>query len=267
MDDERKIIPILESGQGQPPAAPSPTGRVGRPWWVETPTAEAILDHMHTCKNLGVIGVVVGHPGCGKSAATRRFAEKNRHTIVLKMSPATADLPSALALLGTRLGVIIQSRSNHHVSVAIEQRLREEWATSALVIDEAQHLTPPALEQFRHLHDLTQIGMVFVGNYTFQKSYSNEKIAAFAAFRDRIGARLDLSSSPTVEDLIAFSRHHGITSPNSLDFLSRVLAAGGGLHVVDNIIKRAEYNTNGAPVKLEHLHLAADAVGVGRKGA
>jgi DNA transposition AAA+ family ATPase len=263
MSDERKIIPILEPGQGGEPS----TGRVGRPWWVETPTSQAILDHMTTCKDLGIIGVVIGPPGCGKSAAAKRFAEKHRHTIVLKVSPATADLPSAMALLGTRLGVIVQTRSNHHVSVAIEQRLREEWATSAIVIDEAQHLMAPALEQFRHLWDASGCGMVFVGNYTFQNSYNSEKVAAFAAFRDRIGARLDLSASPTADDLIAFCRHHGVAGARELNFLARVLGQGGGLHVVDNIIRMAEHLTNGGPVKVEQLTQAAEIVGAGRKSA
>ena len=107
------------------------------------------------------IALLCGESGSGKSAAVRMFCQTNERCRLF-LSSAEFTYPQALFdhLVCDVLNISMKKRGLPQLFPAAVEALRKE---SLLVIDEADLLPPKCLSQLRRLHDLSGVGMVFVG--------------------------------------------------------------------------------------------------------
>ena len=98
-------------------------------------------------------GMVVlhGDAGIGKTEGAKKFLRDNPHsTVLLTVTPTTGSLNCVIKLLARALGAA-ELRSRMDTMINIRSKLA--GTNKVIVIDEAQHLKLPALEELRSLTD------------------------------------------------------------------------------------------------------------------
>ena len=161
------------------------------PEWVSMPTGRRIQAGLSYAHMAGDICVVYGGAGLGKTKTARRYAETRPNAWLATMSPATSALGPCLERLAGACGVRPVGRA-----ARLESDLRERLSGSRglLIVDEAQHLSPRALEGLRALHDATDVGLAMLGNeMIYARLTGGRRAAEFAQLYSRIGKRVRLT--------------------------------------------------------------------------
>lgn len=116
-------------------------------------------------------GMVVlhGDAGIGKTEGARKFLHDYPHsTVFITATPTTGSLNCIIKLLARALGVP-EMRGRMDTMLAIREKLA--GTNKVVIIDEAQHLRLPALEELRTLSDpdiVTGVpgnGVCLIGNH------------------------------------------------------------------------------------------------------
>jgi len=196
-DTYRGDIPALETRlrrwveqQGAQREAVKPLPKV--PAWLATPSALKFA-HAH-----GEIGLIYGGAGMGKTATVRHYRGERNNVWVATMTPAHAGLVSALKGIAAAVGAEVSGNGAEALYREIVRKV--ERSGGLLVIDEAQHLTVPALEQIRAIHDATGLGLAFVGNERVYAQMAGVARAAYLAqLRSRIGRTVRLLKAQPVD--------------------------------------------------------------------
>lgn len=236
-----------------------------------TPTARDIHHLLHTCQSFGWLGVVVGEPGTGKTAAITDYAARAEGGDVrlCRMTRAASRLQQGLVRLAEALGC--GSMPNVSASELYNAvRYRAGWMSNGLLIlDEAQHLEDDLLEALRDLFDEVRddgvvFGVVLVGNRglmdRLSKTDKRRGRAGFSQFTGRIGAKLDLSA-PKAADVEALCAHHGIDGKRAVALVKKAAQLPGALQKVRNLFGVARELGDGA-ITLKTLEDAAPVVGI-----
>jgi len=155
------------------------------PTWVATPSALKVMEALQFAQAHGVMSLVYGGPGVGKTTAIRQYQDGGLNVWVATMTPAHAGLVSALRGIAGAVGVEVSSGGAEALNREIERKVNK--SNGLLVIDEAQHLGVPALEQIRSIHDATGIGIALVGN---ERVYARMAGGSQAAYLDRVRSRI-----------------------------------------------------------------------------
>ena len=131
--------------------APAPELRQAGRDWVDTPTGRAIAHALGFAQRRPSIVLVYGGAGVGKTTAIRRYQQSNARAWTLTASPAISSMAAMLRALCAALELDATGWKNQTLTADIVRRLKGSNGT--LVVDEAQHLTLPALEQLRYIYD------------------------------------------------------------------------------------------------------------------
>ncbi len=102
------------------------------------------------------IGLLTGEPGCGKTSACRRFADRLRSD---SLPPAyvaltTGSVLDAYQSIGWQLGLDVsryRAQAFRAIRAEVSRRASERGQSSVLIIDEAHHLRHDVLEELRLL--------------------------------------------------------------------------------------------------------------------
>jgi len=236
-----------------------------------TPTARDIQNTLRTCQSYGWLGVVVGEPGTGKTAAITDYATQPEADDVhlCRMTRAAVRLQPGLVRLAEVMGCGAGPNwAAAELYNAIQYRAK--WMTNGLLIlDEAQHLEDDFLEAIRDLFDEVGaegvvFGVVLVGNRglmdRLSKTDKRRGHAGFSQFTGRIGAKLDLTA-PKAADVEALCAHHGIDGKRAVTLVKAVARLPGGLQKVRNLFGVARELGDGA-ITLNALEDAAQVVGL-----
>jgi len=199
----RGDIPALETWlrrwveqQGVQREAVKPLPKV--PAWLATPSAEKVLSALRFAHAHGEIGLVYGGAGMGKTATVRHYQDRRNNVWVATMTPAHAGLVSALKGIAAAVGAEVSGNGAEALYREIVRKV--ERSGGLLVIDEAQHLTVPALEQIRAIHDATGLGIAFVGNErVYAQMAGGVRAAYLAQLRSRIGRTVRLLKAQPVD--------------------------------------------------------------------
>lgn len=195
------------------------------PEWQETKSARKImgaLEHGHVFSDLVVIGV---GPGIGKTATIIQYQAIRPRVWVATMSPSSRGVPNALIEMLDAMG----EPDAKGTPQALSRRVQKKVGPGGLIIvDEAQHLSQQAVDEFRSIHDRTGVGMVFSGDESVFSLFDGDRKKAFAQFHSRIGLRLR-QSRPYPEDAVVLARAHGITDTPSIKLLTDVALKPGAL--------------------------------------
>ncbi len=171
------------------------------PGWIPTATAKRIQAALFYAQMAGDIAVTYGGAGVGKTCTAMQYQRENPNVWIATMTPATSSLATCLERIALSVGIREVPQGALRIETAITSRI---YGTGGLlVVDEAQHLSKAALEGVRSLHDLTQVGLAFLGNESvYAQLTGGSRQAHFAQLFSRVGRRLRLNT-PEKEDVEA----------------------------------------------------------------
>ncbi|VEE73056.1 AAA family ATPase [Yersinia pseudotuberculosis] len=132
------------------------------PDFVQTKTARQIWSALQYAQLAQCITVIYGSPGVGKTRSLQQFVSERPNVWLITVSPSRASLSEALYELALELGVGDAPRRAGQLGRAVRRKLR--GTNGLLIIDEADHLDYPVLEELRILQEETGIGLALVGN-------------------------------------------------------------------------------------------------------
>jgi len=168
------------------------------PAWLATPSAEKVFAALRFAHSHGEIGLVYGGAGMGKTATVRHYQRNRNNVWVATMTPAHAGLVSALKGIAAAVGAEVSGNGAEALYREIVRKV--ERSGGLLVIDEAQHLSVPALEQIRAIHDATGLGLAFVGNErVYAQIVGGGRAVYLAQLRSRIGRTVRLLNAQPVD--------------------------------------------------------------------
>ena len=205
--------------------------------WADTPSASKILALLEFCHLAGLMGLVFGASGIGKTRAIENYRETYPNIFIATMSGAHGGVSSALEEVAAAVGL-------KEVPGRPARLLREIIRTltgtrGLLIVDEAQHLAVSALESIRAIHDSAEIGVVLVGNEVVHARIAGGKRAAvFAQLYSRLGKTLRLVGSQKA-DVAAVAGLFGVKGDSEIKALWNIGRKPGGLRSVTNVLRLA----------------------------
>lgn len=234
------------------------------PSFLQTKTAQGIIDVLQYAQTLRDMGLIIGAPGTGKTFAIDYYRATRPSVFQATMEPAKSSTHHLLMELASVLK--ISDRSVLAVSDAVVRRLKDRDAL--LVIDEAQHLQSGAIDQLRTIHDKARCGVVLAGNENIVAKLGDpERTPQLAQLYSRFGMRLTLHR-PANDDVSALLKAWLIEEKDEKAFLRLVASKPGGLRALTKTLIAAGAMSAGNDEKrtIAHLRDAWARVGAGPIG-
>jgi len=155
------------------------------PGYVETPTARGIYDKLAYAQVAGVIACIYGGAGLGKTQTCGEYVRRNAGAYHITVTPSSARPQALLAIIAAKINV----RTNQPAYL-LEHAIHEHLAHSGaklLIVDEAQHLSPQALEALRSIHDAAGCGIALLGNeIVYGRLTGGDRSLGFAQLFSRV---------------------------------------------------------------------------------
>lgn len=235
------------------------------PSFLQTKTAQRIVDVLEYAQTLHDMGLIIGPPGSSKTCSIEYYRASQPNVFVATMEPAKSSTHHLLFELATVLR-IGDARSVLTISDAVVKRLKDREAL--LVIDEAQHLQSSAIDQLRTIHDKAKCGVVLAGNeQIIGKLGDPERTPQLAQLYSRFGLRLILQR-PTTSDTDALLKAWNVEDKDERAFMRLVASKPGGLRALTKtmIAATAMATGQGEPRTIAHMRDAWARVGAGPIG-
>jgi DNA transposition AAA+ family ATPase len=180
--------------------------------------------------------VVVGAPGVGKSSAACHYTRNHPNVFKVVAHPILSSPKALLEELSRVIGSY-QGGALHRVQRGLISKLR---GTGALImVDEAQHLTPVALDQLRSIHDEAEVGVVLLGNpAVYGRLEGQGRSAQFAQLFSRVGMRLS-RPKPQKADVDALLDAWSIEGGTERALLHTIARKPGALRGMTKALKLA----------------------------
>ncbi|MGH7813388.1 MAG: AAA family ATPase [Candidatus Binataceae bacterium] len=160
-----------------------------------TPTAKQILATLTNAQNFSWVVEIDGAPGVGKTLAARHYRETHPAVAIVTASPDCAGLVPFLDEVCVALKLTHGSFAG---ALRLSRRIQAHLAGKKkylLIVDEAQHLSLPALEMVRSLHDKTGAGIALLGSALLHQAIRGSERGERAQIRSRVAMRLPLRTA------------------------------------------------------------------------
>lgn len=200
------------------------------PEFAETTVTNMVKQAIAYAHMRGVVSVAYGDAGVGKTTAVQRYLQENQLAIGITILPTYASLTGVNELLSEALGV--RERTDRKITREIINRLK--GSGRVIIVDEAQHLTPRAIEHLRSISDMTQIGICFVGNERIYTNLLGNRKTEYAQLFSRIGVRKMVTVNTNSREDIKRIFDFGLDE-QSLDILYRISRTNFGLRGAVNV--------------------------------
>jgi len=177
--------------------------------------------------HMGRITVAATGPGTGKTMTAEDYAERAQPVWYACMSRSTRRLNAMMAAVLAALDIQIKYASGNIASRAVQARVKGR--RGLLIIDEAQHCEWESLEEIRHWHDKTGVGICLMGNEELLSRIESGRHAdAFGRLNSRIAMR-HIQRLPLPADVEAFCEAWQLREPGIKTYLERIaLTPGSG---------------------------------------
>ena len=216
------------------------------PGFVMTETAKQIMADMGYALTTQSIVIIHGISGVGKTTALREFQRNNNNVWVITTSPSRATMTECLYELAMELGMENAPRLRGPLARALRRRLRN--TKGLIVVDEADHVDRPTLEELRILAEEVEVGLVLVGNSrVYTQLTGGPRSEDFARLFSRITMKRALTKAKKA-DVLAFASAWNITGAAELDLLLRISERPGALRLVSKNLKLAVMYSGGEPL-------------------
>lgn len=201
-------------------------------------TSSQIIRALEYAQTMADISVVVGGAGFGKTTSCKHYAAMNSSVWYVRVSASSASASVCLTKVAEALGIKpVRGEGAYSILDSIIDRVKQ--TEGLIIIDEAQHLHTPALEELRTIHDEAEVALALVGNekvYTQLTGGSNA--ALYAQLFSRIGFKL-LLSQVKKSDAHALAAGWGITDPEAVLVIEQIAQQYGALRRATKTIKLA----------------------------
>jgi DNA transposition AAA+ family ATPase len=226
------------------------------PGYLALPTAVAITDTLRFAQSMPDFVVVAAAPGIGKTTAATQYARTNPNVWMVTVQPATATRTQLVQEIAEALGV--DERNQSRLLRGVQRKLRDAVG-GLLIIDEAQHLELPALEQLRSLHDLQRIGVAATGSQAvYTRIEGRGRGDDLAQLYSRLGDRI-IQNKPRAGDVAGLLDAWGIAAEDCRQYLAGVALRGGALRTVTKVLRLASMLAVGAGLETPSLKLIRSA--------
>jgi DNA transposition AAA+ family ATPase len=206
------------------------------PSFVSTPTSARILGALAYAQMAGDIAVGYGNAGVGKTTTCEHYRDSSPNVWIATMDSSTAGLVTCLQEISEMLGLDTGGGARAMVK-RIQKRVRDTHGL--LIIDEAQHLGVPALDQIRAIHDNTGIGIALVGNDgVFARMAGGRNAQQLDRLYSRVGKRLRLQQSSEA-DIVGLIKAWGIVDAKCHATLIGIARGAGALRTLTKTLRLA----------------------------
>jgi DNA transposition AAA+ family ATPase len=229
------------------------------PRFVRTPTAEKVAALLQHAQHLPDICTYVGAPGIGKTSAACTYAASNSNVWKITANPSLATPRDVLQGLSRALGLYAASVPAKMMHAIVE---RVRGTGGLIIIDEAQHLRPEAIDQLRSIHDDADIGLALIGNEAIASRLEGDgRREKFAQLTSRVGMR-KTQAKASKGDVEAILDAWGIDGATERALLAAVARKPGALRVMGKTVRLAFMLAapTGAPVDATHIRAAFSRV-------
>jgi DNA transposition AAA+ family ATPase len=224
------------------------------PGFVLTETAKQIAADMTYAHMTQSIAVIHGASGVGKTKALQEYQRNNNNVWVITASPSRATMTECLYELAMELGMENAPRLRGPLARALRRKLRN--TQGLIVVDEADHLDRPTLEELRILQEEVEVGMVLVGNSrVYTQLTGGHRSEDFARLYSRIAKKRALTKCKKA-DVMAIASAWSVTGSAERDLLLQISERPGGLRMVSKILKLAVMYSGGEPLSEQLLRHA-----------
>lgn len=241
--------------------------------WCPTETGVAIQGLCKQCLDERQLGLLVSHPGCGKTAALQAFCAAYGNARYYRMpSAATPPREMLYSIALNRAGIYFHD-PYHVTASSITEAIAEharDYGPMLIVVDEAQqafiHKKNRALiHALRDVFDegRPNVGVVVAGNRELLNELrrpARHNSSGFEHFMGRVGPMLPLERA-TPSDIQALAEWHPL-KPNARPIFIRV-AERHGLHKAHILLDVALRNCEAEEADAGHMRDAALALGIG----
>lgn len=219
--------------------------------FVITKAAEKCLTILEYCQSMPDMGVIVGPPGTGKTAAVRNYKASHPNVWVMTASPSVAQHNVVLDALRELMGIPVMRGW-----LTMRQIIGKVQNTQGLlIVDEAQFLHPQALDELRSIHDQGEVGVCFVGNEeVWRQLDGGSQKAKFSQLHSRVGARVNLGR-PSVHDIAHILDQFDITDKEQRALLRGIAQKPGGLRAMIKTLNLAYRVARGSGQELSVEHI------------
>ncbi|EJL6577372.1 AAA family ATPase [Vibrio fluvialis] len=224
------------------------------PGFVMTETAKLIINDLTYAQVTESIVVIFGASGVGKSETLRQYQRENNNVWMVTASPSRSTLTECLYELAMELGLDDAPRRKGPLSRVLRSRLRN--SEGLVIIDEADHLDYPTLEELRILQEETNIGMVFVGNNkVYTQLTGGRRNEDFARLFSRIAKKRGLHKTRQ-NDVRAVAKAWQIHNDKELNLMMQISERPGGLRLLSKTLKLSAMYAQNKPITEQLLRKA-----------
>jgi DNA transposition AAA+ family ATPase len=205
---------------------------------------------MMTClamAQLGDMALISTPPGVGKTASIKQYAATRGQVFVVTASPSNRGVPTVLIAILASMGEREAKGTPQVLSARVRARVRD--AGALIVIDEAQHLSPQALDEIRSIHDETECGVALAGDETLLAN-----LKRYPQLYSRLGIR-HTQPRPLVEDITVIAQAWGVERGAPLGYLHEIGRKSGGIRTLTKTMRLAvrAARAGGAPLDITDL--------------
>ncbi|WP_336879768.1 AAA family ATPase [Providencia rettgeri] len=223
------------------------------PDFIETKTYRQIASALQYSQIAQCISVIHGMPGVGKSKSLQYFSRNRPNVWMITVSPSRSSLSECLYELALELGIGDAPRRAGQLGRVIRRKLR--GTSGLLIIDEADHLNYPVLEELRILQEDTGIGLALVGNprvYSKMTGGGSGDVD-FARLFSRIAKKVSIVK-PKNDDIKAIAAAWNLGQPER-ELVFKLAEKPGALRVVTHTLRLAAMKAVGAKEALSEKHI------------
>ncbi|MEH8118468.1 AAA family ATPase [Aeromonas allosaccharophila] len=224
------------------------------PGFVMTETAKQIIADMNYALATESIVIIHGISGVGKTTALREFQRTNNNVWVITTSPSRSTMTECMYELAMELGMENAPRLRGPLARALRRRLLN--TKGLIVVDEADHLDRPTLEELRILVEEVGIGMVLVGNSrVYTQLTGGQRSEDFARLYSRVAKKRALTKAKRA-DVMAVASAWNIDGDAERSLLVQISERPGALRLVSKNLKLAVTVSGGEPLTEQVLRYA-----------
>lgn len=207
------------------------------PGFVMTQTAKQIMDDLSYAQITESIVVLYGASGVGKSKTLDEYQRTNNNVWKVTASPSRSTLTECLYEIAMELGMDQAPRTKGPLSRVIRQRLK--GSEGLVIVDEADHLDYPTLEELRILQEETGIGMALVGNNkVYTQLTGGRRNEDFARLFSRIAKKRGIHKTKQA-DVKAVAAAWNIAGETEINLMIQMSERPGGLRLLSKTLKLA----------------------------
>ncbi|MBV7315480.1 AAA family ATPase [Shewanella sp. NIFS-20-20] len=224
------------------------------PGFVMTVTAKQIMDDLAYAQITESIVVIYGASGVGKSKTLDEYQRCNNNVWKVTASPSRSSLTECLYEIAMELGMDQAPRTKGPLARVIRQRLK--GSEGLIIIDEADHLDYPTLEELRILQEETGIGMVLVGNNkVYTQLTGGRRNEDFARLFSRIAKKRGIHKTKQA-DVRAIAEAWHVNGSSEMSLMLQISERPGGLRLLSKTLKLAAMFAKGAAITEQLLRTA-----------